>query len=112
GYHGSLARVVNGCNGGRDVCALSGWSFVSVVAIVGRSAAAPQVDVPKEALAKVADPKALVQRAEQLEAMANDFAQRFSGMLSAESYQSFVTEPLATAKMLREVAGKIEAAQG
>ena len=41
--------------------------------------------------------------------MANDFNQRFGGICTTETHQRFVTEPLETAKMLREVAGKIEA---
>ncbi|MFH1260802.1 MAG: hypothetical protein ABII39_02595 [Candidatus Micrarchaeota archaeon] len=95
-------------NRGRDVDACYGWSGDSGVALVGREATAPMVEVSREALAKVTDPKALVQRAEQLENMANDFGQRFNGMLTAETYQRFVTEPLETAKMLRELAGNIE----
>ncbi len=47
--------------------------------------------------------------AQQLEAMANDVSQRFASMLTAETQQRFVNKLLETAKMLREVAGKIEA---
>lgn len=113
----------------RVVDAYDYWSGASGVALIGqvaeqlerpkpqggfdrgRGATAPLVELPKEALAKVMDPKSLVQKAEQLEAMANDFSQRFGAMLTAETHQRFVTVPLETAKMLREVAGKIEAAQ-
>ena len=109
-FSGPLGRGGDwyGLDGRRYVDACAGWSSVSGVALVGREATAPMVEVSREALAKVTDPKALVQRAEQLENMANDFGQRFNGMLTAETYQRFVTEPLETAKMLRELAGNIE----
>ena len=108
-FSGPLGRGIDwyDCSRRRGVDAV-GWSVGSGVALVGREATAPMVEVSREALAKVTDPKALVQRAEQLENMANDFGQRFNGMLTAETYQRFVTEPLETAKMLRELAGNIE----
>jgi len=96
---------------GRGVFADDYWSDASGVALVGREATAPLVGVSKENLVDVADPKALLQRAEQLEAMANDFSQRFKSMLTTETHQRFVTEPLEVATMLRELAGKIEAIQ-
>lgn len=97
--------------GGRDVIVASDNTPI-VRGVEQSGAAAPVVEVPRESLAKVTDPKALLQRAEQLEAMANDFKQKFADICTAETHQRYVTEPLETAKMLREVAGKIEAAQG
>ena len=119
GYGGSFAGVVDNFGGWLGVCAGADWSGDSGVAFVERVASAPLVAVPEEKLVRVADPNALVQRAEQLETMARDFEKRFSNMLkrfssmlTAKTHKRFVTELLETATMLRELAGKIEAAKG
>lgn len=111
GWHGSVARDVYVFLSRRTVYANVDWSNVSGVAIVGREAAAPQVSVPEEKLVEVADPKALVRRAEQLETTAHNFSDRFGELLSEASYKGLVTQTLETAKMLRELAGKIGAVQ-
>ncbi len=114
-FSGPVGLGGNWVDGGGRRGFLAGgvWSVVSGVALVGREATAPLVALPAEKLANITNPKDLVQRAEQLEVMAGDFNQRFGGgMCSAETYQRFVTEPLETAKLLRKVAGEIEAAKG
>ena len=72
-FSGPLGRGYDWFDGSwrRGVYACGSWSLGSGVALVGREATAPLVGVAKEKLASVADPKALVQRAEQLEVMAS-----------------------------------------
>lgn len=111
GWHGSLARDVDVYYGRRDVDADSYWSVGSGVALVGREATSPLVEVPKEALAKVADPKALVQRAEQLETAAKELTERLGAVLSQEAYARLIKPTLDEAIFLRELAGKIESIQ-
>ncbi len=108
-FSGPLGRGCGAEVKGRGVLASVGWSNASGVALVDRDVTALLVAVPADKLVEIQDPKALLQRVEQLEAMAEDFRQRFGGMDTAETFRMHVTEPLETAKMLRELAGKIEA---
>jgi len=95
----------------RGVDAYSNWSRGSGVALVGREATAPLVEVPKEALAKITDPKALLQRAEQLEAAAKELTERFGEIMTPESYARMIKPIVDEAAFVRELAGKIEAIQ-
>ncbi|MEW5996220.1 MAG: hypothetical protein AB1657_01345 [Candidatus Micrarchaeota archaeon] len=106
-----------------------GWSVDSGVALVGRDAivagdnapiersvvqsgaAAPLVGVAQEKLVNVADPKALLERASQLEAAAEELTEKLGGMLSSEAYARLIKPTVDEAAFLRELAGKIESIQ-
>jgi|SRR5208283_3181163 len=115
-FSGSLARdfvffgFVDG--DGRFVGASGYWSGASGVALIGgRGATAPLVEVPKEGLAKITDPKALVQRAEQLETAAKELKERLGATLHSGTYARLIKPILDEASFLRELVGKIEALQ-
>jgi len=74
-------------------------------------AATPLVIIPSEKLSKITDPKALAQRAEQLETAAKELTERLGAVLSAEAYARLIKPTLDEAAFLRELAGKIEAIQ-
>ena len=112
GYHGSLARGVYGYvnDDRRVVYAYGEWRYGSGVALVsGRGATAPLVGVPEEKLAKIADPKALVQRAEQLQTAATELTERLGSVLTPEAYARLIKPTLDEVVFLTELAGKIEA---
>ncbi|MFH2024129.1 MAG: hypothetical protein ABIJ10_07490 [Candidatus Micrarchaeota archaeon] len=79
-FSGPLGRGYSWCGyyRGRGVGAF-GWSFDSGVALVGREATAPMVEVPKEKLASVADPQKLRDDAAQLRQIAETLQERFKG---------------------------------
>lgn len=81
------------------------------MALVGREAAAPLVGVAQEKLVNVADPKALLERASQLEAAAKELTEKLGGMLSSEAYARLIKPTVDEAAFLRELAGKIESIQ-
>jgi len=111
GWHGSVARGVDDVDGGRGVGAVGVWSVASGVAIVGRSAAAPLVEVPEEKLVSVADPQALLQRATKLRELAEDHTRRFGDLFTQEAHAKFIQPILDEAAFLTELAGKIQAIQ-
>lgn len=94
--------------GGRRFVAGGDWSDVAGVALVGREATAPLVRVPREALVTVSDPKALLQRAEQLEGAAKELTERLGGVLNPEDYARLIKPTADEAAFLRELAGKIQ----
>ena len=67
--------------------------------------------IPREELAKVTDPKALLQRAEQLREIAEDLRRRLGDVVSAEDYAKMIQPLLDTADVLTDLAEKIGAAQ-
>ena len=92
---------------GRDVVAYDYPSYASGLALVGHD-----VTVAAEKLVDI-DPKALVQRAEQLENAANGLKARLGSTLNPavnpDMYAQMLKPILDEAAFLRELAGKIEA---
>ena len=83
----------------RDVSAYV-WSNVSGVALI-----TPSVNVPLD----LTGPKALVQRAEQLENAAKELVARLGLLSGSEKHTRLIKPTLDEAAFLRELAGKIEA---
>jgi hypothetical protein len=111
-FSGPVARFGDGFGGWwRNVVACGGWSGDSGVALIGREVTTPLAAVPEEKLVEVADPKALVQRAQLLEAAAKELTERLGEVLSPKAHIRLIKPPLDEAAFLRELAGKIEAIQ-
>jgi hypothetical protein len=96
-YAGPLGRGHYWCDGDteRRVHAEGIWSDAPGVALVAGT------------LPDIADPKALVQRAEQLEAAAKGLAERLGTALDQEGHARFIRPILDEAAFLRELAGKL-----
>lgn len=92
-FSGRVSRGELFDDGGRVVglCAIEDWSFDSGVALI--------------------DPKALVQRAQQLETAAKEVTACLGEWLSQEEYNYLIKPTLDEAAFLREWAGKIRAIQ-
>ena len=112
GWHGSLACDVDGFYFGRRryvVGALVVWSGASGVATIGRSAAAPQIEVAGEKLVKVADPESLLQRATRLTEIAEDLTERLGNLLTEQAHAQLIKPLLDEAVFLRELSETIKA---
>ncbi|MBU1166038.1 hypothetical protein KKF81_03745 [Candidatus Micrarchaeota archaeon] len=84
------------------------WSYDLGVVLINSEATAPLITVPKEEFVRVTDPEILVLKAKQLEDMTIAFDQKFTNQITPEIRRRFVTEPLETAKILREIADNIK----
>lgn len=108
-FSGPVGRGDDDVYGRRVVGAGDDWSVDSGVALVGRGATAPLVEVPKDELVKIADPKVLRERASHLQAAATELTERLGSSLTKEDYARLVKPTLDEAAFLIELAGKIEA---
>ena len=110
-FNGPLGR--GGWGGGygwRFVGAGGGWSDDSGVALIGREATAPLVVVPGEELVKATDPKTLLQRAGQLDAVVIELIERLHNP-GAQDYERLIKPIVDEAEFLRELARKLKSIQ-
>lgn len=121
-YSGPVGRGVFFGFGRRNVYAVDYWSNASGVAIIGRSAArldavqgahgpeahsaAPLANLPRERQFDITDPRALLQRAQQLETAAKGLIERLGTALSADAHTQLIKPILDEAAFLRELAEK------
>lgn len=101
-YNGPVGR--GGFGGRRGVGADGDWSDASGVALVGREATAPPAGIFGEKPLDITDPKALLQRAQQLEAAAKGLVERLGAALSVDAHTQLIKPILVEAAFLRELA--------
>ena len=126
-FSGPVGRGDVDFDGRRDVSAYGDWSDVSGVALVGRESrvsslgtldaghetalTAQLVALPEEKLVEVADPNALLQRAEQLETAGSTPREKLRDILTVAVYAQLIQPILDEAVFLRALAKKIQAIQ-